>query len=214
MWSTPTSVSRSASSGSCSRTPTNSCSLPTRTAKARQSPGTWSKSSSRRCPPGGWSSTRSRQRRSPPPWQARARSITVWSRPTRPAACSTGSTATKSRPCCGRRSCRNCRRAASSPSRCGSSSTGRRSASRSALQGTGTSRQSSRRSPLTRTRRGLRRSWSRSTAGGSPRAAISRQLASSVLPRPLRASSLLRSCIWMRRLPLALPTGCKGPRSP
>ena len=46
----------------CSRTPTNCCSPLMRTARARPSPGTCWRSSSRRSRPGGWSSTRSPRR--------------------------------------------------------------------------------------------------------------------------------------------------------
>ena len=69
-----------------------------------------------------------------------ATSTSTSSRPRRPAASSTGSTATRSRRCCGRRSCRSSRPAASSRSRPGSWSTGSASASRSASRRTGTSR--------------------------------------------------------------------------
>ena len=48
----------------CSRTPTSSASPRTRTARARRSPGTWSRRSSPRCRSSGWSSTRSPSRRS------------------------------------------------------------------------------------------------------------------------------------------------------
>ena len=46
------------------RRPTSSCSRRTRTARARRSPGTCSRCSSRRCRSAGWSSTRSRATRS------------------------------------------------------------------------------------------------------------------------------------------------------
>ena len=65
--SAPTAGSRSASSRRWSRTPPSSTSPPTRTARARRSPGTWCRRSSRRCRCAGWSSTRSPRPRSPRP---------------------------------------------------------------------------------------------------------------------------------------------------
>ena len=99
---TATSASRSPSSRACSRTPTNSCSPPMKTARARPSPGTCWRSSSPRCRTAGWSSTRSPRRSSPGPSPTRARWTTAWSTPIRRAGCWTGCTGTKSRPCCGR----------------------------------------------------------------------------------------------------------------
>ena len=125
-------AARSPSSRRCSRTPTSSTSPRTRTARARPSPGTCSRPSSPRSRSSGWCSTRSPSRRSARPPRTRATSTTTWSTRRRPAASSTGSTATRSRRCCGRRSCRGCRRAACSRWRPASSSSASASGWRSA----------------------------------------------------------------------------------
>ena len=88
---------------------------------------------------GGWSSTRSPSLRSVPPPRTPAISTTTSSTPRRPAASSTVSTATRSAPCCGRRSCRGCRRAACSRWRPASSCSASASAWRSVRPNTGTS---------------------------------------------------------------------------
>ena len=81
-----------------SRRSTSSCSPRMRTARARRSPGTWSRRSSPRCRSSGWSSTRSPSRPSRPRWPTRATSTATWSTRRRPAASSTGCTGTRSRP--------------------------------------------------------------------------------------------------------------------
>ena len=76
-------------------------------------------------------------------WRLRARLTRAWSRHTRPGACWTGCTATRSRRCCGRRSCPSCRRDGCSPWPSGWWWTGSGSGSRSAPPGTGIWRPSS-----------------------------------------------------------------------
>ena len=72
-----------------------------------RSPGTCSRCSRRRsrCPCGAWSSTRSPRAPSGTRSTTGATSIAAWSTPRRRGASSTASTATRSRPCSGRRSC-------------------------------------------------------------------------------------------------------------
>ena len=89
---------------------------PTRTARARRSPGTSSRCSSRRCPSSGWCSTRSPRRPSSGRSTTRVTSTPGSSTRRRPAASSTASTATRSRRCSGARSRRACPQVASSPS--------------------------------------------------------------------------------------------------
>ena len=97
----------------------------------------------------------------------RGRSTRAWSTPRRPAASSTGSTATRCPRCCGGRSTRACRPAGCRARRCAWSSSGSGSAWRSGPPTTGTSRPPSRPTPASRPR-----SW-RSTGGGSPPARTS-----------------------------------------
>ena len=105
-----------------------------------------------------------------------ATSTCAWSTPRRPGASSTGSTATRSRRCCGARCGRACRPVACSRSRPGWSSSASGSASRSARRRTGTSRPPStgrgRVEPVSMP------GSSRSTAAASPPAATSAATAS------------------------------------
>ncbi len=137
--------SRSPSSRRWSRTPTSSTSPRMRTARARRSPGTWCRRSSRRSRCAGWCSTRSRPARSPRRSPSRARSTSTSSTRRRPAASSTGSTATRSARCCGRRCCPSCRPAGCSRWPPASSSSANGPGWRSTPPSTGTSRARSRR---------------------------------------------------------------------
>ena len=86
--------------------PTSCCSRRTRIVRARRSPGTSSMCCGRRCRCGGWSSTRSPGMRSSVRSATRGRSTSGSSTHRRRVGSSTGSTATRCRPCSGRRSCR------------------------------------------------------------------------------------------------------------
>ncbi len=112
----------SPSSRACSRTSTSSISRRTVTVRARPSPGICSKRSNRASRSNGWCSTRSPSRRSGPPRKAHVTWTSTWSTRRRPGASWTGSTATRSHPCCGRRWRRSCRPAACSRWRPASSS--------------------------------------------------------------------------------------------
>ena len=183
-----------------------------KTARARPSPGTCSRNSSRRFPTTGWSSTRSPPRRSRRPSPTRASSTRPWSTRTRPGGCSTGCTATKSRRCCGRRSCPGCQLAGSSRWPPAWSSTGSGSGSPSGPPSTGTSRPSSpplpattRTTPAARTARAHVRSarhWSPWTDGALPRAATS--------TRPANCAAAT-SCTLTGPLRRHSPAGCRTP---
>ena len=128
----PTRSSRSASSSSCSRTPTNCCSPLMRTARARRSPGTCWRSSSPRCPaqPDGVPRDHPRGDRAGRGQPARHRQRPRRGLPDPPGARPALRLRGLAR-CCGRRSCRSCRPAGSSRSRSGWWSTGSGSGSRS-----------------------------------------------------------------------------------
>ena len=125
--------------------PTSSSSRPTRTARARPSPGTCCEVLEPKVPVHRMvfhEITRDAIREAVE--QHPRRSTSTWSTPRRPGASSTGSTATRSPRCCGARSARACRPAACSRSPPGWSSSASGSGWRSAPPRTGTSRRSSR----------------------------------------------------------------------
>ena len=175
----------------CSRTPTNSSSPRTRTARARPSPGTWSRRSSPRCRSSGWSSTRSPGRRSSGGGQP-ARD--------RPGAGRRPGGAAHPRPALRLRGLPGAveeghaearRPAGCSPSPPGSWSSASASGWRSAPPSTGTSGPPSR-SPPTRSRTGRAPSpppWSRSTATGSPPARTSTRPPARSGPAPAWSTS-------------------------
>ena len=138
--SAPTASSRSPNFGAWSRTRPRSTSPRTRTARARPSPGTWSRRSNRACRSSGWSSTRSRPARSPRRSRTHVTSTSSSSTPSAPARSSTGSTGTRSARSCGRRCCRDCRRGGCSPSRPAWSSSASANGWPSTARNTGTSR--------------------------------------------------------------------------
>ena len=138
-WSRRTKSPPSPSSSRCSRTSMSSISQQTVTGRARPSPGTSWRPSSPRFRSSGWSSTRSPNRPSGLPQRTPVTSTKTWSTPRRPDASSTACTATRCRRCCGRRSCRNSRRAVCSRWPPASSSSANASGWRSGRQRTGTS---------------------------------------------------------------------------
>jgi hypothetical protein len=118
--------------------PTSSTSRPTRTARARRSPGISPRCSSPGCRRAAWCSTRSPATPSSRRSRSHATSTAGSSTRRRPAGSSTGSSATRCRRCCGARSRPVCRRAACSRPQCGWWSSASASAWRSCRPATGT----------------------------------------------------------------------------
>ena len=161
--------------------------------------------SSPRCRSSGWCSTRSPRPRSGRPSRTRASSTTTWSTPRRPAASSTGCTATRSRRCCGRRSCRSSRPAGCSRSRPGSWSSASASGWRSVPPATGTSTATLRRRTARTPPTQFAARWSRvDGTRGRPRPRLRRATG-----RLTRADAVLRST---RPAPARWPTGLRADR--
>ena len=129
---------RSPNSRACSKTSTSSIWPQTVTVRAKRSPGTCWRPSSRAFRSSAWFSMRSPSRRSWKPPPTRATWTSTWSTPRRPAASWTGCTATRSARCCGRRWRPSCPRAGSNRWPPASSSSANATGWRSAAPRTGT----------------------------------------------------------------------------
>ena len=129
----------------------------------------------------------------------------TWSTPRRPAASSTGSTATRSARCCGRRCCRGCRPGGCSRWPPGSSSSASGPGWRSTPPSTGTSRRPS--------RRPSRKPGDPETFTATLVAVDDVRVATGRDFDPATGLAPATSCTWTRAAPAVWPPGWTGARS-